>query len=493
MSPDPTDRYASMQELIFAMSPYNSGVTKELFIVMTSEHRGFIKASSNRVDIKKTDTVTLEQAPDKNNDTEIILLSKAKRPRKARKKRSIAFKVRAAVMSIIAVGVVYAAVNYIGARISIKYDDFKTANVFLNLLLLDEQLLPKDRAYVNAGIDLQGYNYDEAITAFSGFGKLYKSEELAKESNYEKAAFQANKNDFDSAIRLYQELGDYKDSINLVKESKYRKAAYITTLNDFDGAISLYRELGEYKDSAKLFGDTICGKGFVLIGQKEYTEGIDEIKLLKDINYPNYEDVTKNAYLQSAVSLMKDNILLYSYHYMELASGYKDADTQMNELKGKIYSKGLDYYHNFNSPMANIYLKTIIHYLDSDKYLTLCRFKDANSTFDTNSSSVMETLVPLIGFEDAAELLVSRYEIAKAFLEGYWKGDGYTLSMKKSGDMSSDIPFDYGYFTISDGYFCRIDKDWNIKSKYWRISVISQDKIEIFSYKNNRTYTLYRQ
>ena len=68
--------------------------------------------------------------------------------------------------------------------------------------------------------------------------------------------------------------------------------------------------------------------------------------------------------------------------------------------------------------------------------------------------------------------------------------------MEEDGHIVYDIPWiNYGdYYRIEAGYFLLFKEESpDITKKLFAVKIITKDCIEVFAYKNGRTYTLYRQ
>ena len=254
---------------------------------------------------------------------------------KPRKKRGGGVKAAVAAAAVVGAAVLYIAVNVVGARVSIARDDFKTADTFLKLLVIGDQVLEKDRAYVDAGLDLLRQHYSKAQFEFTALGTLYRSPEFVLECQYRKAASESGAQEYDAAIALYLELGDYKDSAALLKDTKYRKAADLADGNFYEDAIKLYTELGDYKDSAALLKDTKYRKAADLADGNFYE---DAIKLYTELG--DYKDsaalVKESRYSQAAYYCSSNAFDKALALYRELGD-YKDSEKLLGDT---LYDKG---------------------------------------------------------------------------------------------------------------------------------------------------------
>jgi outer membrane protein assembly factor BamD (BamD/ComL family) len=390
MAADPKERYASMQDLIYALSPFNTGITNDLFTAAPQRRAAASMAADGSDKYSMTMPAAVLAVTEENDEHGTSGAETAAVPKKIKRKKGKAFKACVAAAVVLFVAAAYAAVNYIGARVSISKHDFEAADTYLNLLVFDDRLLQNDRYYVDAGLELQNRNFDAAITAFTALGSVYDSPDLAKEGKYQKAASEADNGNFDAAIALYQELGDYKEA-------------------------------------GKLENDTVCRKGYWLIGQKKYSDALVVFESLKDKNYAGFDELIKDANYQCAVSLITDGEFLGAYDFLVAASGYKDANDLMGKLINEIYLEGQRFYHNKDYNNSIPYFTKINGFMRSNDYLTLC---DAHVKYlalkvDDN---FMDELKLLVGFEDTRDIIVSSREFKLAFLEGIWiNGNDYLL------------------------------------------------------------------
>jgi hypothetical protein len=490
MAEDPELRHTTMQELIYALSSFNTGIGKDLFS-MKPEKKVYPAAVAVSDDNSCTvDSITaggqdIQQASEMREG--ITLLGKRQKqpdagggvphgciapswhegkaamPRQKpehRKRRKWAIPVIAAAV-IVAVGI-YGAVNYLGMRNNIVGQNFIKADKYLNNLFVASALFPDDRAYIDAGLLMENGKYEEAKAAFAALGNLYDSEEMGK-------------------------------------EAVYREAARLADTNEYDKAIEQYELLADYKDSGKLKYDAYCRKGYYQISQGQYRSAIKTFRYLKGKQYEGIDEIMLDAYYQSGCALIEGEDYFTAYHYLEKASGYLDADELISGLKELLYLEGQYYYQTEDYSNANIYFSAIKGYLRSDDYLVLCNFaNNKRSTFAWLLSEYSwDKIIKLIGFENTADILVSCEEYASRFLSSTWSDGYYYFSIDNADNYRAkyNIPwFDYGdFYTISDGYYQLVDKETNKTKNLFAITVLSEDCISIYAYKNGKTYTLYRQ
>ena len=83
----------------------------------------------------------------------------------------------------------------------------------------------------------------------------------------------------------------------------------------------------------------------------------------------------------------------------------------------------------------------------------------------------------------------------KVRLKGYWSGNGYYFELKSDGHISYNIPWvDYGdYYNLYNHYITLYEEGNDYGRNLFGINFISDTEIEIESWKNFKTYKLYKQ
>lgn len=303
------------------------------------------------------------------------------------------------------------------------------------------------------------------------------------------AGLELSKGNYDDAVTGFASLGALYDAENMANESTYRKAGQAASNDNHDEAIALYEELGDYKDAKKLVGDTICRKGYYLIELKKFDVAIKVFESLKDINYVGYDELILDANYQCARSMINDSNYIKAYDYLQGIQGYKDAGELLQAVTYDMYSEAIMKYRQEDYYEALSYFDKLDGYGKSEDYSILCIAHNS----DVFESTFWNRIVPLIGFEDVDDLIVSKRTYSKYFLEGTWRGEGYYFKMKDDGHINYDLPwFDFGdYYRISDGIL--MDEETNRTRNLFKITILTEDCINMYAYKNGRTYTLYRQ
>lgn len=417
------DRYASMQDVIIKLSPYN------------------LKPFVSDVPFHEEDTL----AP----------------PVKKKSKKKIVLIVVICFILLLAslVGGYYGC--YSTAKSDAQNGDFEEAEHLLFIPAITKLHDPALLDYINAGKLLSERKYVEANTAFEALSGYLNAEELAMEANYRHAIQLADANDFDGATDIIASLivADYRDSTQVIHDIRFRKGIYLLQeKNDFDTAYYIFSQL-------------------------------------HNINYDGAEEMMYQTQYLWAFDLADDEQYIQAYEKFSSIRNYSDVEDCLDALAEIIYLEGQSLYHAEKYSQAGKYFECVNPYADSEKYLTLIH---VHSSFGwwVNQEDNVEKLVEIFYFEDAAEQLLATQRIAREFLCGTWKGDGYYFTMEDDGHINYDLPwFSYGdYYRIENGTVLLYkENDENSTKSLFKFTALSPDCIEIFCYKNNRSYILYRQ
>ncbi len=217
-------------------------------------------------------------------------------------------------------------------------------------------------------------------------------------------------------------------------------------------------------------------------------------RLLKQLGRDGYgpaEARLPALYYRWAQWLLAQEEPLDAYDKFQKAGDYENAPVIVTEMTKVFYEQGIKDYHAGDYSEAGRYFRTIGDYQRSGSYRVL-----VGAHLSRTRAHCYETLRALIGFEDAAELLVSEQGIAEKFLLGAWKGGGQTLIIKESGDATCTFPIHAGsgYYDIENGAFRFYkDRDDGSGKTVFSVIVIHENCIQVRVTQNKKTYALYRQ
>lgn len=268
------------------------------------------------------------------------------------------------------------------------------------------------------------------------------------------------------AKKLFQSLPGFLDSDNMVLETDYRYAAQLADANEFDTAILQYNLLAKsgYKDAEEKSVETRYRKTLYFIYEKQ-----------------NY--LVARSLLRSP-----------DFDQMENISAVR---SELNEL---LYHEAIDFYRRGKYLDAELRLTS--GYKDSDKYLLLIRAHNNQNGYIMGDfyDETVKNLKEIFYFEDASELLISSTDIACTYLLGTWKtsNGGYYFKMERKNDWlyeyysSYNIPWFGGSFEINNGIYSVTKGSYEDKPQY-KFDLLTPDSMNLYCYKDGKTYTLYRQ
>ena len=440
LSDNPDERFSNMQELILALSPFNSGISDSAlgtFDVALRPKKQQIDSNIPRDTLSKS---TIKKRWPVHRI--IIVIAGA----------------------IILVFLSFSAINYFFAIDNAKNYAFDDAYAELNRIPFSNTLFHNDYTFIEAGSDMLNRDYDTAVT------KL-------------------------------ESLNDYENAAQLISETKYRKASMLADEKEFDEAVQIYEEISGYKDSTDLINDTVFRKACYIISTGEhYTSAL---RILNSLSLEGYEEADakiSELYYVWGSDLVLSGEYLKAYEKFLEAGNYLDTTEILTELKELIYYSAIDYYHSGLYYKADEWFDALDGYLNSNDYLILIEGHNQGHSLEADDWEASRAqLISLIGFEDAAEIVMSFDYYAAGFLYGTWKGDSKFFTMEKDDDgehFSCNLPWiEYGdFYYIQDGILklCYAGA-WDDTKDLFKITVVDNDCIKIFAYKNEKTYTLYRQ
>ena len=203
----------------------------------------------------------------------------------------------------------------------------------------------------------------------------------------------------------------------------------------------------------------------------------------------------KYAYAEAGV-LMEEGNYVKAYNAFKAINGLSVPNNILTDLKSKIYAEGQDAYHTGDTTLAKTNFTTVKDYKRSEDYLVLIECKGRLTYTDK-----YKKLVKLIGFEDADEIILNNSSFLEQFLMGRWEdGDTYPYYFEMEENNEGGLTASYnlpnkdveGYFYLNNGIYS-IGKTETSASKCFRFTIIDEDTIKVYCYKDGSTEKLYRQ
>ena len=488
MSELPNERFSTMQDLIHALAPFNTGVSEAALVpfVKRREEKKSIEALNifdattalnaneagaltddsklnvleSEINLQSTDQPT---TPNEVNSIAVINEDTKTNSQKRTLRRWLLGAAVVCVALVIATGFTWRYLNNCCEQAMEDMDKFLFAEAVgeFEEIPYGEKLFPEESLYIYAGSLMAAEEYAAAETAFSDLNEYREAEAAAKEAKYQKAKYYLETKQFISAQATFLSLVDYKDSNELEKEAQYLYAKKLIAEGDSDLAEPFLRSLDVegYASSHELLLDICKQKAADKASQKDYYE---------------------------------------AFTILEEFSGEEGIDALISDYKDKAYKDAVSVYNKGSYWTAYSLFKKVEGYKHTSDYITLieAHTETYRGVDDAKAKKMVRQLKSLLGFADASELVVRDRIFGHTFLVGNWTGNGKHFTMNSEGQISYNLPyFRYGdYYTIQDGAIVLFPEDDEDATKpLFFITVYTEDCIEVFCYKSCESYMLYRQ
>ena len=250
-------------------------------------------------------------------------------------------------------------------------------------------------------------------------------------------------------------------------------------------------------------------------------KGTETVNINKLLSYTTNEDISDSEFFYESEHFigfyyalpLKSSVPLADCTGAELEE-YRQDNKKYYTLKGLnglqyVIKKSYDTYYllvlshispnnNLEEPLTNVAYLEIWRdfygsaYSDQIEKITV---QHGSTNLNFNDTNVKK-LIDMFYFADTAEVLLSTESLAENFLRGTWKRDGYYFIIDV-GVIGYNLPEVYSgraFHSIEDGEY--ILTPINDESKTYRqfhITALAPNCIQVFCYKNNQTYTLYKQ
>ena len=391
-------------------------------------------------------------------ETPLDLSNTEQAEKEAQKQRKRKFWLAAGVVYLVVIALVfYVLINRSAAMNKLDALDFQGAVRVFQRIPLGETLFPKDSAYLSAAQLVLEHKYDEAVAAF-------------------------------------EQLPDDPQIENAVLEAKYQKAVYYFTCGEYEAASPAFLEVGDYRDAIQMEKESRCRYAGQLVDETEFDKALMILQKLQREQYEPAKDQMFHVYISKAELFTSKKAYAEAYQTLLDAQEYGDISALLPEYLDQAYQQAVSQYRNGEYDRAKRVFKKMGDYLQSKDYLLLIDVV-YTAFYSYPTYDEMEKLKSLIGFEDTAKLLIDNNSFAYEFLMGSWKGQGCNFSINSHYDIDYDIPaFTYGdHYMFLDGCMLAYFQDNTAETKeIFRITILSEDRIQIYSLLNDTTYTLDR-
>ena len=348
-------------------------------------------------------------------------------------------------------------------------------------------------AFLNRSAAIQQMEDLDFASAAEAFDRiLFGSALFPEDAKYLAVARMTIEDNYTGAEIMLRSLGDYRASKTLLNEVKYQEGLYRVEIGDYKRASSVLQSIGFYRDAKAQERNSRLQLALSLSNKGEFSEALTILNELNDAAYAPAKEQLVKVSLKLADHQANGGNYGLAYQTLDKISALGEVATQMSIYRQEAYRSGVSLYRKGYYLSAKDQFDYIGAYDDSKDYVDLIAVHLKGYVSGVSTSE----LIALIGFEDAAELLVQEHIQAKSFLLGHWTGSGYYFTMKEDGHINYNLPyFNYGYYyRIEDGEVLLYPKDDENDTKMlFRFTVLSKDSVSVYCAKNKTSYTLTRK
>lgn len=252
----------------------------------------------------------------------------------------------------------------------------------------------------------------------------------------------------------------------------------------------------------------LCCVGWLGYNYFSFTKALDNEDFIQAERYFNMipfgEDILSSQYeYLNAGVLWEEGKYIESYQAFKKIKGTSVPASVISELEAKIYSLGQTAYRAENYTQADKYFNAIPNYNKSSDYLLLIDCCGDTYSSWSKAKANYSKLVKLLNnnFENVDEIILQNDSLLEMFLDGRWedgdRSDPYYLEFYEDDNGSHsryNLPHKDadGYFWISDGMY-KVGETESSAVKYYRFTIIDEDTISVYCFKDGSTHKLYRQ
>lgn len=314
--------------------------------------------------------------------------------------------------------------------------------------------------------------YEDSAELFILIKDYQDSSEKAVEAHYIAGSIYLDTGNYEEAIVLLKKCTNYLDADSLKNEAFYLWGTDLMGVGDYDEAASKFKSAGKYQDSEAL--KVNCMK-------KQLDKYMAENNFIEYINYRTQNLRLIDGY-HSAIQATQ-----YDSYYNSIIKHFKIDSLYQHTVASKL-SNQLDYF----SILPNTYKD--LHLIE-EFYKIACSKKSPSLT-----TLQVSDLKPLWGCDQVQKLLTADNNIFD-FMLGNWYGGGYYFIVTANTNeyshyFSWNIPWtetnQRDHVDIENSVFVFEDKNNNVLSKQYKFNFTSADTMEVYCYKNGKTYTMTR-
>lgn len=251
----------------------------------------------------------------------------------------------------------------------------------------------------------------------------------------------------------------------------------------------------------------LCCVGWLGYNYFSFTKALDNEKFIQAERYfnmiPFSEDIlpSQYEYLQAGV-LWEEGKYIEAYQAFKKIKNASVPSSLINELEAKIYSLGQTAYRAENYTQAKKYFNAITNYKKSSDYLLLIDCSGDTFSAWSKAKANYSTLIRLLNsdFENVDEIILENSSLLEKFLTGRWedgdRSDPYYFEIYDDDGLHCRYNLPHksatGYYHFADGIY-KVGETESSAIKYYRFTIIDEDTISVYCFKDGSTHKLYRQ
>ena len=273
---------------------------------------------------------------------------------------------------------------------------------------------------------------------------------------------------YDEARTEFLRIGDSA----MARECLYLKALSLYQESSYEEAIALLEGMAEddYKEARDFYAACSIGVALEYLETDRCTKVLKGINILIDLQEKGYVDVSE--YIKQGREILL-NVAISAYE--------GKTSLPLTEGKASGYFQKLANSEDFENRDIAAY------------YLLLCKAKNG----DNLTYAELNKLYSNLDYADTKEALMYNHSIARSFLLGKWyTSNGYKYHWTDTG-ITDTLPSVLGgswHCYISEGiaYKYADGSDRSSAQKDKKITIIDYNTIEVYCYRDSKTYTLTR-
>lgn len=336
--------------------------------------------------------------------------------------------------------------------------------------------LPYHR-YQNACNLLESGQYEQAYQAFSAI-EDYRDSSFFRTNAILKWAAELNEaGNYEKALEVLELLPADVPVVSLKREIQYNYASLLKRTCDYKEAYLLFDELGDYRNARYYTNRTVL-------------DWCEELIDKPDIG--NARTFEKTVQLSDEQSRQIYKLLcsknIYTYEPVK-SDGMVSWSLNANDFAVR---------------------SILLDMLPADKFEHIAELKTLFSEFDEDNpvAFLQEHRDILVTLWDAPVVpnIVSNYYCLNEWLLGTWKTENRQYTLKFERDKSDpdiitstiDLPWvskpaGMAHWDIKNLTYVWTDADGNILAEVYRFKLLEPDKIEVYAFKDQKTYTMIRK